>query len=105
MDVLNKWGERMKLISLDELKKWRANYISSGKAHSFDDMTALNAFIENVESIWHTDDTPSDDRPVLCYGQKRTPYIARYREGYYWQKVYQNNDECTPVVWMEIPKP
>lgn len=40
----------MDVIRLDDLKQWRARRIQSG-ACSFDDMTALGAFISEVETI------------------------------------------------------
>lgn len=38
----------MTLIDLAELRKWRANRIQGGQC-SFDDMTALNAFMDTVD--------------------------------------------------------
>lgn len=38
------------LIEIDKLKKWRADRIQSGDCN-FDDMTALEAFIETVERV------------------------------------------------------
>lgn len=38
------------LIEIDKLKKWRADRIQSGNC-SYDDMTALEAFIETVERV------------------------------------------------------
>jgi len=41
--------ESHEYIKLSDLKKWRAEYISSGRACSYDDMTALAVFINNVQ--------------------------------------------------------
>lgn len=40
----------MTLIKLEDLKRWRANRIQAGNCNH-DDMTALGAFIDNVEKI------------------------------------------------------
>ena len=41
----------MKYIRLDDLKEWREQYIRSGKAKSYDDMTALQVFINNADVV------------------------------------------------------
>ena len=45
----------MVLIKLDDLKKWRADRIACGQC-SFDDMTALGAFMDRVERYEVRDD-------------------------------------------------
>ena len=41
----------MEFVRLDDLREWRENYIRSGKAKSYDDMTALLVFINSALSI------------------------------------------------------
>ena len=43
----------MDAIRIEDIKKWRANRIASGQC-SFDDMTALNGFLDNAERVEFT---------------------------------------------------
>ena len=50
----------MILIKLDDLKKWRADRIASGRCN-YDDMVALGAFIDRAERCEVQDDYFDDN--------------------------------------------
>ena len=49
-------------------------------------------------------ETPDNDRMVICRGERGACYMARFKDDYYWKRTMIRGGECDPVEWMDIPE-
>ena len=47
---------------------------------------------------------PNDERMVLCRGERGACYMAKYKDGYYWNRSMIRGGDCDPIEWMDVPK-